>query len=128
MKYVYIAGPYTSSAGHDHRGYHEIERHIAKAREASVWLAERGIGLFCPHMNFAHNEVIVPSVPLSFWYEMSLHFLKACDAILMLPGWEESKGAREELEEAEERGKPVFYFSLPSSLARLARWVEGGGL
>jgi len=108
MKYVYIAGKYTGTS-HDFRSYFEIERHITDALEAARTLAELGYGFFCPHQHSAHFEVIAPSVLPAYWYELDNHFLLACDAILMLPGWEQSKGATAERNLALDRGIPVFF-------------------
>ena len=35
--------------------------------------------------------------------------LLCCDALLLLPGWDDSRGARQEKEWAEAVGMPVFY-------------------
>lgn len=89
MNIVYIAGPYG-----DKSGYLAIDRNIAKAREAAAWCAENGLGFFCPHLNSAHFEAVTLGVPNTFWREMDLRFLKVCDWMLMLNGWEQSEGAR----------------------------------
>ena len=39
---------------------------------------------------------------------VSLALLDACDAVLLLDGWQESKGARLELETALAQEKPIF--------------------
>lgn len=110
MKFVYIAGPYMGTAlHHDHRSYSEIDRNIAQARDALASLAQAGVGAFCPHTHSAHFESIVPDVPPSYWYELDIYFLQHCDAILMLPRWEESTGARKEKGIAEAMLMPVFY-------------------
>jgi len=110
MKFVYIAGPYMGTAKtHDHHSYSEIDRNIAQARDALATLARAGVGAFCPHTHSAHFEVITPEVPPAYWYELDIHFLEACDAILMLPRWNESKGAILEKGIAEELGLPVLY-------------------
>lgn len=125
MRFVYIAGPYTSltrNRGLGADAYHDIERNIAKAREAAAWLANHGIGFFCPHLNSDHFEVITPDVPADYWYEMDLQFLKACDAILLLPGWEDSKGSCAERDLAVERGMRLFYFNRAMQLDELEQW------
>lgn len=108
MKYIYIAGRYTGHT-HDYRSYFEIHRHITDALEAARQLAYLGYGFFCPHAHSAHFEVIAPEVKPTYWYELDNKFLAACDAILMLPDWEKSKGAVAERELAISLGMPVFY-------------------
>lgn len=104
MKLVYIAGPYTGD------NYLAVEANIAQAREAAAWLANNGVGYYCPHLNSAHFEAITPDVPIAFWYEMDYRLLDVCDALLVLPGWEKSWGTARELERAQEQNKPVFYW------------------
>lgn len=108
MKYVYIAGPY-SGKHHDYRSYFEIDAHIRQAQQAAAELARAGVGFFCPHGHSAHFEVITPEVLPSYWYELDEYFLSACDAILMLPGWERSQGSRGERDLSKVVGRPIFY-------------------
>lgn len=108
MKYVYVAGPYTGKT-HNWQSYYEIDRNIRVAEEMAARLADLGIGFFCPHKHSEHFEVIVPDVGPDFWYELDIHFMKSCDAILMLPNWENSKGSLKEKRIMEELGRPVFY-------------------
>ena len=100
LKVVYIAGPYG-----DKGGYHAIERNIAQAREAAAWCAENGYGYYCPHLNSAHFEVITPSVPVEFWYAMDLRFIEVSDFMLVLPGWQNSRGTQAEMKACEAAGK-----------------------
>ena len=108
MKILYIAGPYMGPT------YRHIEANIMDARLAAIELAEAGIGFFCPHLNSAHFEQWTPDVPESFWKTLDMQMLKHCDAILMLPRWDKSSGARAEKVEAERLGLPVFY-TVPTS-------------
>jgi hypothetical protein len=108
MKFVYVAGPYTGTT-HDHRSYFQISRHILQATEMAARLAQAGIGFFNPHQHSAHFEVITPDVPPEYWYELDLHFMQLCDALVLLPGWEKSRGSLVEKRIMEEAGKPVFY-------------------
>lgn len=108
MKVIFISGPYAGKY-YDHRSYFEISRHILEATEMAAKLAHYGYGFFCPHSHSAHFEVVVPELKPDFWYNLDMHFLKACDAILMLPTWEASKGARAERDWALRYKIPVFY-------------------
>lgn len=108
MKYIYIAGRYTGRT-HDAESYFEIQHNIAAAAETARKLARLGYGFFCPHQHSAHFGVIAPDIQPDFWYEQDLHFMYDCDALLMLPGWEDSKGAKNERAEAMQTGIPVFY-------------------
>lgn len=105
--FVYIAGPY-SGRTHDWQSYNEIEANIAKARDAAKFCAENGLPFYCPHTNTAHFEVIAPDLPAEYWYAMDNIFLDLSSAVLLVGGWEGSKGARAEAERATAQGKRVF--------------------
>lgn len=111
MKIIYIAGSYGDTGG-----YLAIDRNIARAREVAADLADHGYGYYCPHLNSAHFEVITPGVDTDFWYDMDLRFLEVADAMLMLEGWECSKGATCERLLAIDRGILVYY-SVPELVA-----------
>ena len=106
MKLIYIAGPYMGTRTHDHHAYFAIHANIAKAHEASLTLARLGYGFFAPHVHSAHNEVIAPDIPASYWYALDLHFLPICAAMFVLPG--ESAGVRKEIAAAQALGLPVY--------------------
>ena len=108
MIIIYIAGPYMGRH-HDYRSYFDIDRNITDAEEMAARLARHSYGFFNPHAHSAHFEVITPEVKPSYWYELDMHFLEGCDAILMLPTWGRSAGARKERDWAVTNGMPVFY-------------------
>jgi hypothetical protein len=118
---VFISGPYMGNVrNYDHTNYFNIDRNINRAAEAAAGLAREGITFFCPHLHSAHFEVITPDVLPAFWYDLDLHFLRACNAILLLPGWQESKGCKVELEEANLQHFPVFY-----TVEEVVDWAHG---
>ncbi len=106
--YVYIAGPYLgNNPHHDHRSYFRIHENIMRVHEVSLALATMNYGFFAPHVHSAHNEVIAPHLPIDYWYDLDNHFLKACDAILVLSG--ESRGTEAEVLLAYSLEIPVFF-------------------
>ncbi len=122
--YVYVAGPYMGQKRlHDFRDYEEIDRNISRAREAAAFLANSNVPYFCPHLNSAHFEVITPNVKPEYWYQMDIELLKPASAILLLGGWEDSKGTLKEIEVARELHIPVFY---PEERDELVEWWKEG--
>ncbi|KKM81588.1 hypothetical protein LCGC14_1328270 [marine sediment metagenome] len=105
--FVFISGPYQGDS-YDYRSYEQIDANIAQARGAAKRLAISGIPYFAPHMNSAHFEVIAPTVPVEYWYKMDNIFLDRSSALLMLPRWDQSQGAKAEMERAIEWSKPIF--------------------
>lgn len=113
MKRIYIAGAYS---GPD---YLAIEDNIQRARKVAALLANHGYGFFCPHSHSAHFECITPEVPPAYWYELDLLFLRDCDGIYLLPGWEKSTGSVAEAGQAAQNGLPVF-----TDLGELLEWLR----
>lgn len=96
--FVYLAGPYRGkdALAHDHTVFCEIDAHINEARRWAARLAADSVPYFCPHLNSAHMEVIAPTVPSNYWLEMDLAILVEAKALMLLPGWRDSSGARAE--------------------------------
>ena len=89
---LYIAGPY--SAGHGR----SVTDNIAIARAHAEAAARKGWMPFTPHLNTAHFEDSCPDVSHEDWLDGDLAILRALSqtgvAVLLLPGWEGSRGAR----------------------------------
>ena len=74
----------------------------------SIRLWNRGYKVFCPHLNTQHFEVKAKANEKAY-REFDMRMLQCCDAVFALPNWEESEGARAEIDEAKRLGKPIFY-------------------
>ena len=90
MKLVYIAGKYTGKT------MMETKRNILLAEEAAIYVLKQGNYPVTPHLNTALFEFHCPEIKEKFWYDATLDLLERCDAILMLPLWQDSHGARGE--------------------------------
>ncbi|MHB8483531.1 MAG: DUF4406 domain-containing protein [Nitrospiria bacterium] len=101
MKLVYIAGKYRSKEGPS-----GIWDNIQFARQYAIKYWKSGHAVICPHMNTSMLDGVgTDDIFLNGDKEM----LKRCDAIVMIPGWQESEGACAELECAKENNLEVIY-------------------
>ena len=97
---VYVAGPYRAET------VEAREANITRARLAGRSLRQMGFHVFIPHCNAAHEDGHAPD---AHFLEEALAFMRLCDAVIVLPGWEASAGTRAEMEEAERLGIPVMH-------------------
>ncbi len=67
-----------------------------------------GFAPYCPFLDFQIALAGDARFGKKIFQDVSLEFVSACDAMIMLPGWEESRGARREKELAEKMHIPVF--------------------
>lgn len=117
MKVIYIAGPYMGIHKDPVEDHIAIEQNVLNAKAAMIEIARHGVGVFCPHMH-SHGAELFLSVHDAYWYVLDVHFLKACDAVLRLPG--ESQGADHEVITAEMLGLPVFH-----DIDEAINWAKG---
>lgn len=103
MSIVYVAGKYTGDS------YEEIDTNILKAQKFAVDIWNAGHMAFTPHLNTRHFERLCPNIDQNKYLELDLIILKVCNAVFMVPGWENSRGANIEHEEAKKLGIPIYY-------------------
>jgi len=103
---LYLSGPYTPANGRT------VADNIAIARSYAVAAARAGWFPFTPHLNTAGFEIDCPEISHQEWLDGDLAILRllarARAAVLMLPGWEQSKGARLERDWAIHLNLEVF--------------------
>lgn len=104
MKVVYVAGKY--------RGPNAwaVEGNIRHASQFAAQVWSFGIAALCPHTNSAHMEGIADD---AMFLAGTLEMMRRCDAVLLIPGWQDSAGARAEAAEADRLGIPVFVAETP---------------
>ena len=87
-------------------------RRFEQACKAASELMATGEAVFCP---IAHSHSIHVQAPLpetfEFWMAMDKPILQHCTrmVVLMLDGWQTSKGVSEEIRTAEAMGIPIEY-------------------
>jgi len=100
MTVVYVAGPFRAANAW------EIAQNINRAATAAleVWLM--GAVAICPHLNSAPFQGAAPDLT---WLTGYLELLERSDVVLMLPGWEQSRGASAEYARARQLYKPIVF-------------------
>ncbi len=118
IKLVYISGRFTAPTTW------AIEQNIRRAEEAGMYVAECGAMPIIPHANtrFFHG---LAGTPEKLWYEGTLELLRRCDAVVMVSGYETSKGAMAEYEEALRLRIPRF-FVVDDRIDGLDLWLRDG--
>ncbi len=98
MKLIYVSGPYTG----------RVDANTAAAIEAGQLLREHGFVALVPHITIVPMEA--PDSPRGYAQAMRecVALMLRCDAVLMIAGWEQSRGARIEHWIARRNGLPVF--------------------
>lgn len=106
---VYVAGPF--------RGPNSwaIEQNIRRAEELSLEVWRMGVAAICPHTN---TRFFQGAAEDKVWLEGDLEILKRCDALILVPGWENSSGTQAEVAQAKASGQPIF-----SNTGELFQWL-----
>ncbi len=105
---LYIAAPYT---------YPDpvMNTHYVSKVAMEIYTRSKWVPLI-PHLNIALH--FMRPTEAKFWYELDLHYLDHCDAIVRLPGY--SEGADNEIEYAIHNGIDVVDFEQLPMDARYA--------
>lgn len=113
QKVIYTAGPFTAPTVWGER----VNIRVAEGWALAIWKA--GHIALCPHANSANfSGELEPDA----FIRGDLELLSRCDAVLMLPNWEHSRGAKIERACAEVCGIKVFYWN---KLEPFTEYLEG---
>lgn len=110
MKMVFVAGPYRSESEWG------VLRNIRRAEALALELWTLGLAVICPHKNTAFFGGAGCD---QTWLNGALEMVKRCDAVVCTSNWDQSEGARGEVELAKRIGIPVF-----SSITEVKTWLE----
>lgn len=100
---VYIAGPFRGLTAW------AIEENIRHAERYGLEAAKLGGMPVIPHANtrFFHGQCTD-----QFWLDGTIRLMEVCDAMVLVPGWERSSGAKAEKARFVELGRGDRIFSL----------------
>ena len=107
MKYkrVYVAGAYNAD------NVITVLDNMRKGMRVATVLLQNGLSPFCPWLDY-HFQLMLrdgESLSIDDYYRYSIDWLDVSDCMLVIPGYENSKGTLKEVEFAERKGIPVYY-------------------
>ena len=101
LKVIYIAGPYRN------KSEYEVAMNIYWAGECALDVWKLGGVALCPHKNTAFFGG-ARDIPDEVWIQGDLELLSRCDAILLMPNWKHSTGAKNERKYAKEHNITIL--------------------
>lgn len=109
-KLYYLASPYS------HVDKKVMEERYEQVMEAGVLLSKQGFLLFEP-ITTSHVKAQRYELPTNFeWWQRHNHaVIDRCDGgiiVLMIDGWDKSKGVQDEINYAAQKDKPIIYKTL----------------
>ena len=103
---IYVASPYT----HHDKGV--VEENYRRVSRYSAEIVSEGLVAISP-ITYGHTLVGFKSMRTDweFWTNFCLSLLSKCDSmhVLMIEGWDKSRGVAEEIEYAKENNIPIHY-------------------
>lgn len=110
---IYVASPYTSAiVGVDNKAAQQ-RRYEAAQLFVRFVIQTGGPAPFSPIV-YCHPIAVEGNLPgdADYWYKFNMQFLRKAEAlfVLMLPGWETSKGMKQEIGMAKALSMPIFHY------------------
>jgi Domain of unknown function (DUF4406) len=121
-KIVYIAGSISTNKSGQPSTKEDRADNVEAGRLAGIEVWKLGAVAIVPHLN-SLTMWEDGHVPGSDVYLGDLEILGRCDAMLVLPGWQKSRGVNYEVAWAKHKDIPIF-----GTLPELENWLNGKSL
>lgn len=104
---VYVSGAISPSCGEK-----DLDKNIKVGMDVASEVWAKGHFVHSPHGNTYHLERYdsLKNISNKDWVEKDFQIIAVCDAMVMCPKWETSKGCISEKEYAESLGIPVYIY------------------
>ena len=105
MKRIYIAGAYSAS------NVITVLDNMREGMRLATKVFLLGYAPFCPWLDF-HFQLMLREgeiLTVEDYYKYSIAWLEVSEGMLLVPGWQVSKGAKAEVEIAKKMDIPIFY-------------------
>ena len=121
---IYLAGPIRP------KGDQTLEGNVTIAKGVALELWKAGYTVICPHANSDLPVTLADKeVEAWRWLGGDLEIIARCDAVVVLPNWEQSEGTKGEIAFAQERSIPITYYpelpQFPHTELRRPQQVKG---
>jgi hypothetical protein len=102
---VYVAGPYSAN------NVIEVLENIRRGQRASVEILLAGHEPFCPWLDYQFQFMLREGENLTVkdYYRYSMAWLEVSDAMVILDGWQNSKGTLAEVDCAQKLGIQIYH-------------------
>lgn len=106
---VYVAG--AMQAKPDEHRVLGFLRNLGKGIRATVEVLLEGYAVFCPFVDFHYWMFLWPDEEITedMIKAQSMAWLEVCDAVIVVPDSDHSKGTQAEIKKAQALNIPVFY-------------------
>jgi len=119
MKIIFIAGPFRGDGSMEVK-----EKNIQLARKFVHLFIKNDIPFYSPHLNIDQEMAFLKIDKSKLAWEVNAEFLRRCDALAVLPGWEISNGTKKEIENATKRSLPIFYLEKEESINEIINYIK----
>ena len=118
-KIIFVAGPVRGDGTSESK-----IKNIEIAKKYIQTLIDNKIPYYSPHLNIDQEIILLGSEASKFAWDLNAEFLLRCDALAVLPGWENSSGTRTEIENTAKRSIPIFYLENENVVEEILNWLN----